>query len=126
MAPLRQSCSRRHTPPLWSGSGSTASGPTPPPSPVRADCIGLLTDYGYEGGFVGVLHAVAQSIAPGISVLDLDHSIPPADVRLGALRLERLVKYVPQAVLVGVVDPGVGGARRPVAIGTGRHLFVGP
>jgi S-adenosylmethionine hydrolase len=90
------------------------------------ECIGLVTDYGYEAGFVGVLHAVAISIAPDVPVLDLDHSVPAADVRLGALRLERLVKYVPPAVLVGVVDPGVGGKRRPIAIGTTRHLFVGP
>lgn len=90
------------------------------------ECIGLVTDYGYEGGFAGVLHAVALSIAPHVPVLALDHKVPPADVRLGALRLERVVKYLPPAVLVGVVDPGVGGDRRPIAIGTARHLFVGP
>jgi len=93
---------------------------------VQVECIGLVTDYGYEAGFVGVLHAVALSIAPGMPVLDLDHSVPPGDVRLGALRLERLVRYVPPAVFVGVVDPGVGGGRRPVALQAARHLFVGP
>lgn len=93
---------------------------------MRFECVGLVTDYGYEAGFVGVLHAVALSIAPAVPVLDLDHSVPAGDVRLGALRLERLVRYVPPAVLVGVVDPGVGGGRRPVAMQAAGHLFVGP
>jgi S-adenosylmethionine hydrolase len=93
---------------------------------VQLACVGLVTDYGYEAGFVGVLHAVALAIAPGVPVLDLDHSVPPGDIRLGALRLERLVRYVPPAVLVGVVDPGVGGGRRPVALEAASHVFVGP
>ncbi len=89
-------------------------------------CLTLTTDYGYEGGFVGVLHAVAFSIAPDLAVIDLDHLVPPHDVRLGALRLARFVRLAPAGVHVGVVDPGVGGSRRAVAIAAGRHAFVGP
>jgi S-adenosylmethionine hydrolase len=93
---------------------------------VAYGCITLLTDYGYAGGFVGMLHAVAFSIAPAVPVIDLDHGIPPFDVRLGALRLERAVPYLPAGVHVGVVDPGVGGSRRPVALTSGGSAFVGP
>ncbi|HLI14523.1 MAG TPA: SAM-dependent chlorinase/fluorinase [Acidimicrobiales bacterium] len=90
-------------------------------------CITLLTDYGLTGGFVGALHAVAQKLAPGVTVVDLDHAIPAGDVRLGALRLERLVPLLPPGVHVGVVDPGVGGGRRAVALQAGEdHVFVGP
>jgi S-adenosylmethionine hydrolase len=93
---------------------------------VPYDCITLLTDYGYGGGFVGALHAVALGIAPGVPVIDLDHAIPPQDVRLGALRLERLIAYTPPGVHVAVVDPGVGGDRRPLAVETAGRVFVGP
>lgn len=92
----------------------------------RYGCLTLTTDYGYEAGFVGVLHAVAYTIAPSVRVIDLDHSLPPQDVRLGALRLERFMAIAPAGVHVGVVDPGVGGRRRAVAMTAGSHSFVGP
>jgi S-adenosylmethionine hydrolase len=91
-----------------------------------ARCISLVTDYGAAGGFVGALHAVAFALAPQARVLDLDHSVPPGDVRLGALRLERLVPLLPGGVHVGVVDPGVGGSRRGIAVRAGEHVLVGP
>ncbi|MGC9963210.1 MAG: SAM-dependent chlorinase/fluorinase, partial [Acidimicrobiales bacterium] len=86
----------------------------------------MTTDYGCGAGFVGTLHAVAYRIAPRVAVIDLDHSVPPQDVRLGALRLERFLRIAPAGVHVGIVDPGVGGNRRPVAITAGDHAFVGP
>ncbi len=91
-----------------------------------ASCLTLLTDYGYEDGLVGVLHAVCFTIAPGIPVIDLDHLVPRQDVRLGALRLQRLLRYVPPGVHVAVVDPGVGSSRRAVALATAERVFVGP
>jgi S-adenosylmethionine hydrolase len=86
----------------------------------------LTTDYGYGAGFVGALHAVAFGIAPSLSLIDLDHTVPPQGVRLGALRLERFMRIAPPGVHVGIVDPGVGGSRRAIAIEAGRHGFVGP
>lgn len=94
--------------------------------PRRYDCLTLTTDYGQGAGFVGTLHAVAFGIAPHVKVIDLDHSIPPQDVRLGALRLERFMTFAPPGVHVGVVDPGVGGSRRAIAATAGPHAFVGP
>lgn len=93
---------------------------TPPP------VCSLVTDYGWRGGFVGALHAVIDHLAPGTVVIDLDHEIPRHDVLLGALRIERSLAYLRPCVHVGVVDPGVGGARRAVAAAAGGHLFVGP
>jgi S-adenosylmethionine hydrolase len=93
---------------------------------VRYRCLTLLTDYGSGGGFVGALHAVAFSIAPDLPVIDLDHSIPRHDVRLGSLRLARMMRYVPPGVHVGVVDPGVGTQRRAIALATAARIFVGP
>ena len=91
-----------------------------------ARVLTLLTDYGAGGPFVGALHAVACRLAPEVRVIDLDHSVPPHDVRVGALRLERFVAHLPRGVHVAVVDPGVGTTRRPVAVRSGEQFFVGP
>ncbi len=88
----------------------------------------FLSDYGLEDEFVGVCHAVIARIAPGARVIDLTHGIPRQDVRRGALVLGRAVPYLPaDAVLLAVVDPGVGSARRSVAVEAASGLLlVGP
>ncbi len=95
------------------------------------DLITFVTDYWLEGGFVGALHAVVDEIVAErsgkrVRIIDLDHSIPPQDVLLGALRMERLLPYTRRGVHVGIVDPGVGTARRPVAVRAGGRVFIGP
>ncbi len=93
------------------------------------DLVTFVTDYGTQGGYVGALHAVVDSIAGPSSlvrVIDLDHSIPPQDVLLGALRMERSMSYLRPGVHVGIVDPGVGTGRLGVAIEAGGRVFVGP
>lgn len=93
------------------------------------DLVTFVTDYGSKGGFVGALHAVVDSITGPSSlvrIIDLDHSIPPQDVLLGALRMERSMKYLRPGVHVGVVDPGVGTPRLGVAVEAGGRVFVGP
>lgn len=94
--------------------------------PTAARLLTLLTDYGSGGPFVGALHAVAALLAPDVRVIDLDHSVPPHDVRVGALRLESFVADLPVGVHVAVVDPGVGTSRRPIAARCGPQIFVGP
>jgi S-adenosylmethionine hydrolase len=91
--------------------------------------IVFLSDYGLEDEFVGICHAVIARISPGSTVIDLSHAIPPQDVLRGALVLGRSIRYLPaEAVVLAVVDPGVGTARRPVAVETssGGQLLVGP
>ena len=93
--------------------------------------VTLVTDYGPSGGFVGALHAVIDAILAehgrnDVRIVDLDHSIPPQDVLLGALRMERMQRYVRAGVHVGVVDPGVGTSRRALAIAAGASVLVGP
>jgi S-adenosylmethionine hydrolase len=85
-----------------------------------------MTDYGLEDAFVAVCHAVAFQIAPDIQITDITHLIPLGDIRRGALVLAQAVPYFPPAVHVAVVDPGVGTARRAVAVAAGNSLFVGP
>ncbi len=90
--------------------------------------IVFLTDYGLEDEFVGVCHGVMARISPQSRVIDLTHAIRRQDVARGALVLAGAARYMPDdAVYVGVVDPGVGTARRAVAVETsGGAALVGP
>jgi S-adenosylmethionine hydrolase len=95
---------------------------------VAAAPIVFLSDFGLQDEFVGTCHGVVARSAPTARVIDLTHGIPQGDVLRGALALAGALPYVPaDAVLLAVVDPGVGGSRRAVAVrsGTGR-LLVGP
>jgi S-adenosyl-L-methionine hydrolase (adenosine-forming) len=96
--------------------------------PLRYDTISFLSDYGHSDEFVGVVHSVLRQLCPGARVVDLTHGIAPFDVRGGGLALARAAQYLTPGVVVAVVDPGVGSARRPVAIevGDGAAVFVGP
>jgi S-adenosyl-L-methionine hydrolase (adenosine-forming) len=89
--------------------------------------VTLLTDYGHEDEFAGVLHGVVLSIAPGARIVDLTHGIPRYGVLQGALVLRNSLPYLPVGVHVAVVDPQVGTERRALAVvcGDGRVL-VGP
>ncbi len=94
---------------------------------MTAPVVTLLTDYGLVDEFVGVLHGVIARICPDARVIDLSHGVPPQDVAAGAAMLAHALPYLPVGVHVGVVDPGVGGDRRAVAVrlADGRRL-VGP
>jgi S-adenosylmethionine hydrolase len=88
--------------------------------------ISILTDYGYDDEFVGVLHGVIARIAPDVRVIDVTHGTPRGDIRAGALALLRAVQYLPTGVALAVVDPGVGTARRAIAVRCEWGMFVGP
>lgn len=94
----------------------------------RFNTISFLSDFGSSDEFVGVVKSVIADIAPHARVIDLVHEIPPYDVRAGSLALARCIPYVPQGVVLGIVDPGVGSSRRGVAISVagGTGVFVGP
>jgi S-adenosyl-L-methionine hydrolase (adenosine-forming) len=88
--------------------------------------ITFLSDYGPGDEYVGVVHGVIASIAPDARIIDLGHGVPPQDVRTGARRLARALPFTPAGVHVAVVDPGVGGSRRAVALRAGDRWLVGP
>src|SRR4051794_8454537 len=92
------------------------------------DTISFLTDYGTADEFVGGVKSVIRAIAPGVSVIDITHDVPPHDVRAGGLTLARSAQYLAPGVVLAVVDPGVGTARKGVAIevGGGQSILVGP
>ncbi|MGA0118290.1 MAG: SAM hydrolase/SAM-dependent halogenase family protein [Ilumatobacteraceae bacterium] len=90
--------------------------------------ISLLTDYGLNDEFVGVMKSVIADMAPHVRVTDLTHGIPAFDVRAGSLALARAVQYVPAGIVIAVVDPGVGTSRRAIAVEVagGQGIFLGP
>jgi len=91
------------------------------PSPIS-----FLSDFGHADEFVGVVHGVIERIAPGTRIIDVGHGIARGDIRAGALMLLRSIQYLPDGVVLAVVDPGVGTERSGVAVETERGFLVGP
>lgn len=89
--------------------------------------ITFLSDFGHADDFVGTCHGVIKTIAPEVEIIDITHGVPRHDIIQGAVILANTLPYMPDSIILAVVDPGVGGARKPVAIrtGEGRYL-VGP
>lgn len=95
---------------------------------ARFDTVSFLSDFGHTDEFVGVVHSVIRSIAPHVTVVDVTHGIDAFDTRAGGLALARAANFLCPGVVIAVVDPGVGTARRPIAIevGDGASYLVGP
>lgn len=93
--------------------------------------ITLLTDFGDGSDYPAQMKGVILGICPDVQLVDITHRIPPYDVTVGQLYLSDSVPAFPQrTVHLAVVDPGVGTARRPLAVSGGPrapgHFFVGP
>ncbi|WP_240742231.1 SAM hydrolase/SAM-dependent halogenase family protein [Micromonospora zingiberis] len=94
--------------------------------PVRPQVVSLTTDYGLVDGFVAASHGMIARLAPAVRVIDVTHLVPAGDIRRGAAVLAQTVPYLPVGVHVAVVDPGVGTARRGIALATPDGYLVGP
>jgi S-adenosylmethionine hydrolase len=93
---------------------------------VHRPIIGFLTDFGLDGA-AAVCRGVMLGICPEAHVIDVAHSIRKFAIRDGARVLAFALPYLPVGVHVGVVDPGVGTRRRPIAILAGRgDVLIGP
>lgn len=92
----------------------------------RFDFVTMLTDYGLDDEYVAVCHGVVYSLAPHVRILDVCHLVPPYSVRSAALMLMRAVQYLPPAVHLAIVDPGVGTERRAIAVEAEKAVFIGP
>jgi S-adenosylmethionine hydrolase len=94
---------------------------------VPARFITFLTDFGLEDDFVGTCHGVMKGIAPDVQIIDITHGVPPRQVLHGALTLANTLPYMPPGIHLAVVDPGVGGARRALALQDAQgRIHVGP
>jgi len=93
------------------------------PRPV----IGLLSDFGQRDHYVAAMKGVLLGLQPDAQIVDISHDVTPGDVIEGAWILAAAWRDLPQgAVVVAVVDPGVGSERRPIGIRIRGRMAVGP
>ncbi len=89
--------------------------------------ITLLTDFGTEDAYVGVMKGVILSINPDAVVVDVCHAVDPQDLVEAAYLINAVYRYFPKGTIhIIVVDPGVGGDRAIVAAGMAEHVFLAP
>jgi S-adenosylmethionine hydrolase len=92
-----------------------------------APLVSLLTDFGLTDPYVSEIKAVILTICPNARIVDVTHLVEKFNIRMGAFLLASAIPYFPAGTVhVGVVDPGVGSARRAIVIETERCLLVGP
>jgi S-adenosylmethionine hydrolase len=92
-----------------------------------APAVALFTDFGLAGPYVGQMKAVLCREAPGVPAIDLMADAPTCDPRAAAYLLAALAPWLPaRTIFLAVVDPGVGGVRRPLVLEAGGQHFVGP
>jgi len=89
--------------------------------------ITLITDFGDESGYAGIMKGVILTINPNCQIIDITHQISPQGIEEAAFLLHSAYSYFPKySIHVVVVDPGVGSERKPILIETDRYWFVGP
>ena len=89
--------------------------------------ITLLTDFGTEDVYVGVMKGVILSINPSASIIDVCHSVDPQNLIEAAYLIKSFYRYFPKGTIhIVVVDPGVGGTRAIVAVELEGHIFLAP
>ena len=94
-----------------------------PPKPL----IVLMTDFGLQDSYVGIMKGVIAGISPSADIIDLTHGIHAQNILQGSLQLGLSARYFPdKAIFAAVVDPGVGTKRNAVALVTEKQIFVAP
>jgi S-adenosylmethionine hydrolase len=89
--------------------------------------IALLSDFGTRDHYAGTMKGVILGICPEVTLVDITHDVTPHDVVEGALQLSASARYFPAGtIFLVVVDPGVGSARRGIAVEAGDYRFVAP
>ena len=87
----------------------------------------LLTDFGTQDGFIGVMKGVIWGICPKIQIADISHQIQPQNVAQGAITLSRAAPFFADGTVhVAVIDPGVGTERRAIVAQLGIQFYVAP
>jgi len=94
---------------------------------MKTNCIALLSDFGTNDPFVGAMKGVLLSKAPGLSIIDITHQVPPQDIQTAAFYLMAAMPYMPRHTLfMTVVDPTVGTGRGIVWARTENYQFLSP
>ncbi|MDY6971046.1 MAG: SAM-dependent chlorinase/fluorinase [Thermodesulfobacteriota bacterium] len=92
-----------------------------------SNIITLTTDFGLSDPYVGIMKGVIMSINREARVIDISHKVKAGSLIQAAGLVREAYSFFPEGTIhVAVVDPGVGGDRRPILLRTQDHLFVGP
>jgi len=95
--------------------------------PAPSGVVTLLTDFGLEDPYVGIMKGAMLSRASGLTLVDLSHDVAPQDLDEAMFFLKQSYRWFPPGTVhLVVVDPGVGTARRALAVGAAGHYFVAP
>jgi S-adenosyl-L-methionine hydrolase (adenosine-forming) len=95
--------------------------------PKKLSTITLITDFGLQDGYVGVMKGVMASINPSANVIDISNTIAAQDIFQAACVLNNSYSYFPSGTIhVVVVDPGVGSERKNLCLKTEDYLFLAP
>ena len=94
---------------------------------MKTKFIALLSDFGANDPFVGTMKGVILTKAPGLTIIDITHQIPPQDIQAAAFYLMASVPFMPKGTLfIAVVDPTVGMGRGILWARTKNHQFITP
>lgn len=93
---------------------------------LKYNTIVLLTDFGTDSPFAGIMKGVIKGINPDVSIIDLNHGIPPGDVMTASFELGISAEYFSGTIFVCVVDPGVGTKRKILLAKTKNNLILAP
>lgn len=89
--------------------------------------ITLLTDFGTEDEYVGLMKGVILTINPRATIVDITHRIGSQDLTQAAFTIHASYRYFPAgSVHLVVVDPGVGTSRDLLALEMRKHFFIAP
>ncbi len=89
--------------------------------------IVILTDFGNQDPYVGIMKGVIAKISPGTQIIDLNHEIAPGNIKQASIVLWQSFLYFPmKTIFLAVVDPGVGTKRRPIILSSKGYIFIGP
>ena len=89
--------------------------------------VTLLTDFGFEDEYVGVLKGVIHGINPSSTLIDISHQVIPGDVLKAGWMLSWSWSYFPEgSIHIAVVDPGVGSSRKILCCVHKKHFFLAP
>ncbi len=89
--------------------------------------ITFTTDFGLTEHYVGAMKGVIHSIHPAARIVDITNSVQSFDILDGAIAISQSYHYFPKDTIhVVVVDPGVGGVRRPILANAGQFMFLAP
>lgn len=89
--------------------------------------ITITTDFGRTDPYVAIMKGVILTINPHAKLVDITHEIPAGSILAGAIIIKEAYTWFPRGTIhLCVIDPGVGGSRKPILISADDHLFVGP